>query len=91
MRDLYEVGVAGPPSSEAEQLLQLKTGKEELMAEVDRLKAANAVLTDHLHIKAEELLTRDLESAAREQKVLQARTRMQHLFVLLFASARVYL
>ncbi len=75
LRDLYDVGVAGPPSSEAEQLLQLKTGKEELMAEVDRLKAANAVLTDHLRVKAEELLKKDLQYAAREQQVLQARAR----------------
>ena len=89
LRDLYEVGVAGAPSSEAEQLLQLETGKEELMAEVDRLKAANAVLTKHLHIKAEELLEKDRHHAVREQQVLQALARMQHLFVLLLASVHM--
>ena len=64
--NLHEVGVAGPPSSEAEQLLQLKVVKDELTAEVDSLKAANAAHTKHLHAKAEELLKRDLERALVE-------------------------
>jgi hypothetical protein len=85
--NLYEVGVAGPPSSEAEQLLQLKAVKDELTAEVDSLKAANAALTTHLHAKAEELIKKDLENAAREDQVPPTRAQLQNGFHLTYTHA----
>ena len=84
---MYEVGVAGSPSSEAEQLLQLKTVKDELTAEVDSLKAANAALTTQLHAKAEELIKKDLENAAREDQVPPTRAQLQNGFHLTYTHA----